>query len=92
MDWKLFAKVFGYVFAAEMADKTQIATAAFAADRAGSKLSVFAGSATALVLSSAIAVLAGAFLAKYMNPKVISWVAGVAFIAIGVWTIARIYR
>lgn len=89
MEWKLFATVFATVFAAEIADKTQLATLVYAANSPQNKLTVFIGSALALMLSSAIAVVAGSALSQWLNPKVLSWVAGLAFIAIGVWTIAR---
>ena len=89
MDIKLFLTVFATVFAAEIADKTQIATLLYATNSPQSRLTVFLGSAMALALASAIAVLAGSALSQWMNPKVISWIAGAAFIAIGVWTIVR---
>ena len=54
MDWKILATVFAAVFVAEMADKTQLVTMLFATDKAVSKWLVFAGSASALVLTSAI--------------------------------------
>lgn len=89
MDLKLLATVFGTVFVAELGDKTQLATLLYAADAQSPKLTVFLGSAAALVLTSAIGVAAGAAVAQYVSPRVLSWVAGVGFIAIGVWTIAR---
>jgi hypothetical protein len=53
MEWKLLFTVFASVFVAEMADKTQLVTLLFAADRDVSKWTVFFGSASALVLTSA---------------------------------------
>ena len=87
MDWKLFGKVFGSIFAAELGDKTQVATLLFAADERNSRWIIFAASAAALVVASGIGVLAGSLLSKVMNPRVLSWVAGLVFIGIGVWTI-----
>jgi putative Ca2+/H+ antiporter (TMEM165/GDT1 family) len=89
MDWKLFATVFATVFAAELGDKTQLATLLYAADVSRPKLSIFAGAAAALVLSSALGVLAGGFLSAHVNPRALSWVAGLGFIAVGVWTLLR---
>lgn len=87
MEWKLLLTVFAGVFVAEMADKTQLVTMLFAADREVSKLTVFIGSASALVLTSAIGVLAGTLLAQFINVKAMSVVAGAGFILIGAWTL-----
>ena len=89
MDLKLFAAVFSTIFVAELGDKTQLATLLYAADASHPKLTVFAGSAAALLLTSALAVLAGAFLSAHLSPRVLSWLAGVGFIAVGAWTLAR---
>ena len=89
MEWKLFATVFASIFVAELADKTQLVTLLFAADRQVSKWVVFLGSASALVLASAIGVLAGAALSQYINAKMMSIFAGGAFILIGAWTLFR---
>lgn len=87
MEWKLFFTVLGTVFIAEMADKTQIATLLFAADRDVSKLTIFLAASLALIATSAIGVAAGAVLSQYLNVKLMSYVAGTAFIVIGVWTL-----
>ena len=87
MEWKLLATVFAAVFVAEMADKTQLVTMLFAADREVSKWTVFLGSASALVLTSAIGVAAGTLLAQVINVKVMSILAGAGFIVIGIWTL-----
>lgn len=87
MDWKILLTVFGAVFVAEMADKTQLVTMLFAADKDVSKWTVFFGSASALVLTSAIGVLAGTLLAQFVNVKVMSVIAGSGFILIGAWTL-----
>ena len=89
MEWKLFATVFASIFLAELADKTQLVTLLFAADRQVNKWVVFLGSASALVLASAIGVLAGAALSQYINAKVMSIFAGSAFMLIGAWTLFR---
>lgn len=87
MDWKILATVFASVFVAEMADKTQLVTMLFATDKAVSKWLVFFGSASALVLTSAIGVLAGTLLSQVINVKMMSIVAGAGFILIGIWTL-----
>jgi putative Ca2+/H+ antiporter (TMEM165/GDT1 family) len=87
MDWKILATVFISVFIAEMADKTQLVTMLFAADKEVSKWTVFLGSASALVLTSAIGVIAGAMLAQVVNIKMMSIIAGAGFVLIGIWTL-----
>jgi putative Ca2+/H+ antiporter (TMEM165/GDT1 family) len=87
MDLRLFATVFATIFVAELGDKTQLATLLYASDAANPKLTIFAASAAALVLTSALGVLAGSVVAEYLNPKVVRWAAGLGFIAVGVWVL-----
>jgi putative Ca2+/H+ antiporter (TMEM165/GDT1 family) len=89
MDWKTFATVFGTVFLAELGDKTQLATLLFASRSPATLWTIFFAAAGALVITSALGVAAGAALSAYMNPKYLSYSAGVGFIAIGVWTLAQ---
>lgn len=80
-----FLKTFATIFLAELGDKTQLATMA-SASTAGSQrqLVVFAASAAALVLSSALAVLVGSKLDRIASPKTIKIAAGCVFIIFGV--------
>jgi putative Ca2+/H+ antiporter (TMEM165/GDT1 family) len=87
MDFRLFATVFGTIFVAELGDKTQLATLLYASDSAHPKLTVFAASAAALVLTSALGVLAGSLISEYVNPRAMRWVAGLGFIAVGLWVL-----
>ena len=89
MDLKLIATVFVTIFVAEIADKTQIATLLYASNAQHSRLSVFIGSALALMVASGVAVLAGAGLSNWIDEKLMARVAGTAFILVGTWTIAR---
>ena len=86
MDIKLLFTTFGLVFLAELGDKTQLATFCFSAD-CDSRISVFFGSAGALVLSSLIAVLFGAAFSRYIPPSYIKLGAGFFFIVVGIWTL-----
>lgn len=88
MDLKLLATVFSTVFFAELGDKTQLATLLYAARTPEAKWTVFAGAAIALVLTSALGVLAGDLVARYVDGRTLARVAGVGFIAIGAWTLA----
>ena len=87
MDLKLFATVFSTIFIAELGDKTQLATLLYASDASHPKLTVFAASAAALVLTSALGVLAGSLVAEHVNPNVVRWLAGLGFIAVGLWVL-----
>lgn len=89
MDLRIFATVFVTIFVAELGDKTQLATLLYAAEAKNPKLVVFLASASALVLTSLLGVLAGTLVSQSLNPRVLSWAAGLGFIAIGVWTLVR---
>jgi len=86
MDWKVAFATFGTVFLAELGDKTQLATLAFATSER-SRWAVFAGAACALVATSAIAVLAGDAVVKIVPPAFLKRAAGVLFVAIGAWVL-----
>lgn len=87
MDFKVFTMIFSAVFIAELGDKTQLATMLFATNRAVSKMTVFLAASGALIVASALGVLAGTLLAEYINEKVLHYIAGVGFIAIGALTL-----
>lgn len=89
MDWKSLMAVFTTVFVAELGDKTQLSTMLFAADKQVSKWTVFFGAAGALVLASAIGVVAGAFISQHVGEKTLRYVAGAGFILIGIWTLVK---
>ena len=91
MDLRLIATTFATVFLAELGDKTQLATLAFASSNK-SRLSVFVGSAGALVLASALAVLAGEGLSRLIPPRYITRAAGVGFLVIGGWVLWSSFR
>jgi putative Ca2+/H+ antiporter (TMEM165/GDT1 family) len=87
MDWKIFLMIFVSVFIAELGDKTQLATMLFAADKDVSKFTVFLAASAALIVASAIGVLAGSLLSEYINEKYLHYVAGIGFISIGAFTL-----
>lgn len=86
--------IFTTVFLAELGDKTQLATLLFASDEkaAASPLGVFAAAAGALVLSTAIAVALGTLAERYLTMAPLKLIAGLGFIAIGVWTVAAHFK
>jgi putative Ca2+/H+ antiporter (TMEM165/GDT1 family) len=89
MSPKLFLTVFATVFLAEIGDKTQLATVLYAAEGGNSRLTVFLGSALALVIASAIGVLAGAALSRFVQGRALSMLAGAGFIAVGIWVMVK---
>jgi len=89
LEYKVLLTVFIAVFIAELGDKTQLATMLFAADKEVNKLTVFAGASLALILASAIGVLAGGLIAQYISEKQLNYTAGIGFIGIGLWTLVR---
>lgn len=89
MDWRIFLTVFATVFIGELGDKTQLATMLFASDKDVSKYMVFFAASAALIVASAIGVLAGSVLSEYINEKYLHYAAGVGFILIGAFTLYR---
>jgi len=89
MDIKCLLTVFITIFLAELGDKTQLATILFAANKQVNKITIFTGACLALILASAIGVLAGSFISLHLNEKIINYTAGIGFILIGIWTIIK---
>lgn len=84
----LFLKAFGLVFLAEMGDKTQLSTLGLASSAgktaAHPALAIFLGSAFALVCTSAVAALGGAWISEHVNLKYVRMASGALFIVFGV--------
>ena len=91
MDFKIMWMTFSMVFLAELGDKTQLATFCLSAD-CDPKLSVFVGSASALVLSALLAVFLGGTLSRYLPQHYIKIAAGLFFLAAGAWTLISAMR
>lgn len=77
------------VFLAELGDKTQLATMLFAAQPGARPAAVFVAAATALVASALLAVVVGATLGQWLPAERVRPLAGVGFIAVGVWILVR---
>ena len=86
MDLKVLLTTFGMILLAELGDKTQLATFAFAAE-SKSRLTVFIGSACALVLTSLLAVILGAAVSRVVPANYIKMGAGAFFIILGLWMV-----
>ena len=89
IDLRTFLAVAGTIFLAELGDKTQLATVLFASDKATSKLTVLLASSLALVAATTLSVIAGGWLSQHVDARFVRIVAGVGFIGVGIWTMAR---
>ena len=81
--FKVALTTFATVFLAELGDKTQLATMLLVS-QGKSPVAVFLGSASALVVSSLVGVLAGGLIAKYIPEIWVRIAAGSGFIILGV--------
>ena len=85
MDWKLALTAFAATFLAEMGDKTQLAVVSMTAS-SGKPLSVFIGATIALTLVTLLGALAGGVVTRWVPEQVLTKLAAVLFVAIGIWT------
>ena len=85
--WQTFLSVFVTIFLAEIGDKTQVATMLFSSDAQANKWLVFMAASAALVLATGIGVLIGGQLEKFVSPKTLKLLAGLGFVAVGIWTL-----
>ena len=79
---KYFWATFLAIFLAELGDKTQLATLILAS-KSQHRLSVFLGAATALVLASALGVMAGKILGEHLPLRYVRLIGGGLFILLG---------
>jgi putative Ca2+/H+ antiporter (TMEM165/GDT1 family) len=91
LNWQVLGSAFLMIFLAELGDKTQLATFAFAS-QSKSPLSVFLGASLALVLSSLIGVLIGGLIGRFVPERIMKVLAAVVFLAFGVWTLVEAIR
>lgn len=80
-----FLTGFGVIFVSEFGDKTQIAAGLFATKY--HPMLVLAGVVFALTILSLMAIFIGRLLTERINRKIISYIAGAIFIAIGIFYI-----
>jgi putative Ca2+/H+ antiporter (TMEM165/GDT1 family) len=84
---KTLLVIFGSVLLAELGDKTQMATVLYATDQSVRPISVFIAASSALVVSTFLAVVFGSVITRFIPPATLKLIAGIAFIAVGIWTI-----
>ena len=80
------------VFLAELGDKTQVATLLFASDRQHHPSVVFLATVSALMASTAVAVVLGMAAERYLTAIPLQFVAGLCFVLLGLWMIWRHLR
>lgn len=85
----VYATAFTAVFISEWGDLTQITTANLAATNG--TLSTAIGSATALMTVSALALLAGRFIAKRVPLKTVQRIGGLCMLALAVWSLVEVF-
>ena len=88
---EILGSAFPMIFLAELGDKTQIATFAFASE-SSSPLSVFLGAALALLLTSFLGVAVGAAVGRFVPHRVMKFAAALVFLAFGAWTFVEAVR
>ncbi|MFA5114968.1 MAG: TMEM165/GDT1 family protein [Candidatus Omnitrophota bacterium] len=81
MDWKVFLMTFSAIFLAELADKTQLVGMGLSA-KTGRPVSVWLGSVCAYIVVTAITVILGALLGKYIKPEIIRYCGAAVFLII----------
>jgi putative Ca2+/H+ antiporter (TMEM165/GDT1 family) len=88
---QIFGSAFLMIFLAELGDKTQLSTFAFAS-QSKSPLSVFLGASLALVLTSFLGVVLGGILGRFVPERVMKFAAAAVFLGFGVWTLVQAIR
>jgi len=88
---QVLGSAFLMIFLAELGDKTQIFTFAFASE-SKSPLSVFLGAALALVCSSFIGVVLGGVAGKFVPERIMKFAAALVFLGFGAWTLVQAIR
>ena len=87
--WPVYTTAFMAVFISEWGDLTQITTANLAATDGVASVAV--GSAAALMSVSALALLAGRFIAKRVPLKTVQRIGGLCMLGLAIWSVVEIF-
>ncbi|MER6525776.1 TMEM165/GDT1 family protein [Streptomyces sp. NPDC001508] len=87
--WPVYTTAFMAVFISEWGDLTQITTANLAATNGWLPTAI--GSAAALMSVSALALLAGRFIAKRVPLKTVQRIGGVCMAGLAIWTLVEAF-
>jgi putative Ca2+/H+ antiporter (TMEM165/GDT1 family) len=88
---QVLGSTFLMIFLAELGDKTQISTFAFASETK-SPLSVFIGASLALVCTSFLGVVLGGVVGRFVPERIMKVVAALVFLGFGAWTLVEAIR
>ena len=91
INFQILGSTFLMIFLAELGDKTQISTFAFASE-AKSPLSVFLGASLALVCTSFLGVVLGGVLGRFVPERIMKFAAALVFLGFGAWTLVEAVR
>jgi Ca2+/H+ antiporter, TMEM165/GDT1 family len=89
VDWKVFFMTFSAIFFAELADKTQLVGISLSA-KSGKPFSVWLGSVSAYLIVTALSVVIGLALAKYLKPDMIRIGGASLFIIMGILMLLKL--
>jgi len=84
IDWGTLVSTFGFVFVAELGDKTQLAVISQTC-KFRRPWPVFLGSSAALIATTALGTIGGRALSAILPPNLIRYVAAAAFIVMGLF-------
>ncbi|MEU2233775.1 TMEM165/GDT1 family protein [Streptomyces vietnamensis] len=87
--WPVFSTAFMAVFISEWGDLTQITTANLAATNGTWSTAV--GSFAALTTVSALALIAGRFIAKRVPLKIVQRIGGVCMAGLAIWSLTEVF-
>ncbi|MEJ8636639.1 TMEM165/GDT1 family protein [Streptomyces sp. MS2.AVA.5] len=87
--WPVYSTAFMAVFISEWGDLTQITTANLAASNGTWSTAI--GSAAALMSVSALALLAGRFIAKRVPLKTVQRIGGLCMLGLAIWSVTEIF-
>ncbi|MEV3947637.1 TMEM165/GDT1 family protein [Streptomyces halstedii] len=87
--WPVYSTAFMAVFISEWGDLTQITTANLAASNGAWSTAI--GAAVALMSVSALALLAGRFIAKRVPLKTVQRIGGLCMLGLAIWSVTEIF-
>lgn len=88
-DWAAFGSTFALLFVAELGDKTQLAVLSLSG-QTQAPWAVFAGGTLALTAVTALGVIGGEGLARWVPERLLLWLSAAAFVLMGLLMVFRV--